>query len=441
MRAVNTFWVAVVILLSLSATVHASYQEVVLADGPEAFWRFGESEGNAALDSSGHGRNGTYSGLTLGQPGAIVGDSDTSIFFDSSDYIKTDATDLMPNMDSWSIEAWVKVTSIGSFLPTVSWYAGGYYLYHDSAYLLSINEKGQPEYYLRDYYGKDIAVVSTTPITDSAWHHLVGVLDRQGGSIKLYLDGNEVASAPAIGIGLISDGSAIPVQLGDLYRSWSNSWYFAGMMDEVAIYRVALSPERVRLHNDTGRGLTSDGDGDGVLDGLDRCPGTPPGLPVDSNGCITQCPSGPSQDAIDLAVQSALAAQGAAISEKEATISALNVDNATLTASVASKDESIAALKSQVTALNATISDLQQQVATLDAQISVMYTKQQLDQAVLSVQQAMAATLPATLSTVFQDPGFLMPGGTLTEQINYLTSAIGKMPSGQIKKLQEFLTP
>ncbi len=56
-----------------SAGVSDPYGTAVIADNPEFFWRFGESSGTTANDSSGAVNPGTfYNGYTLGQAGAIA---------------------------------------------------------------------------------------------------------------------------------------------------------------------------------------------------------------------------------------------------------------------------------------------------------------------------------------------------------------------------------
>ena len=52
-----------------------SYVSVIGSDAPAGYWRLGEASGTTLTDSSGHANNGTYlGGVTLGQPGALVGD-------------------------------------------------------------------------------------------------------------------------------------------------------------------------------------------------------------------------------------------------------------------------------------------------------------------------------------------------------------------------------
>lgn len=60
------------------------YSALILAANPQAYYRLGESSGTTAHDSSGNGYNATVTGATLGQTGAIAGDSNTSMLFTAS---------------------------------------------------------------------------------------------------------------------------------------------------------------------------------------------------------------------------------------------------------------------------------------------------------------------------------------------------------------------
>ena len=58
--------------------VTGTYTQAVLADGPAGFWRFEETSGASAADSSGNNRPGTYlNGVTLGTAGALPGSRGT----------------------------------------------------------------------------------------------------------------------------------------------------------------------------------------------------------------------------------------------------------------------------------------------------------------------------------------------------------------------------
>src|SRR5439155_15097845 len=85
----------------------ASYASIVLADGPAAYWRLGESSGTTATDASGHGFNSTYSnGVSLGASGAIGGDSNTAARFDGVDD-RVNGSVVTTQVSNVTLEAWV----------------------------------------------------------------------------------------------------------------------------------------------------------------------------------------------------------------------------------------------------------------------------------------------------------------------------------------------
>lgn len=66
-------------------TEPVTYMERVLALNPTAYWPLNEAIGNTAYDYSGNRFDGTYTGVTLGQPG--VGDGDTCPRFNGASYV------------------------------------------------------------------------------------------------------------------------------------------------------------------------------------------------------------------------------------------------------------------------------------------------------------------------------------------------------------------
>ncbi|PYM16729.1 MAG: hypothetical protein DME18_00730, partial [Verrucomicrobia bacterium] len=78
------------------------------------------------------------------------------------------------------------------------------------------------------------------------WVHLVGTYD--GTNWKLFRNGALVAtSASAVGALLVNNGDWA---IGSTGNGWADN--FAGSIDEVAIYNVALSPGRISAHYSTG---------------------------------------------------------------------------------------------------------------------------------------------------------------------------------------------
>ena len=92
---------------------------------------------------------------------------------------------------------------------------------------------------------------STTALNNSQWHHVVGT--QGSGGMALYVDGTRVAS-----------NSVTQAQTyrgvwhvgGDNLNSWPSapsSRFFAGLIDEVAVYGTDLSANRVAEHYRAGR--------------------------------------------------------------------------------------------------------------------------------------------------------------------------------------------
>jgi hypothetical protein len=97
----------------------------------------------------------------------------------------------------------------------------------------------------------------TSPLTynDGKWHHVVGVFDNAGNSLKLYIDGLLVASK--------SDVTSIPETNSKPFRvganSQSNTNYFTGNIDEVRIWKnIAFTGQQaVDIYDGYFQGLPS----------------------------------------------------------------------------------------------------------------------------------------------------------------------------------------
>ena len=94
------------------------YMQRVLATDPIGYWMQDEKQGAVSYDMvtarSNGARNGTYTGVTLGQPG--IGDGRTSPLFDgATDYMNGFSASLAAsiNMSEISIMLWLKMFNVG----------------------------------------------------------------------------------------------------------------------------------------------------------------------------------------------------------------------------------------------------------------------------------------------------------------------------------------
>lgn len=237
-----------------NATPTPAYDQLVLGDGPLAYWRLDE----AALPpwpvakntgSLGDPANGSYiNGAFGGHPGALAGDANLAAGFDGVN----DKIDVAFNADlnrngSFSIECWAKVMgNAGQHRSPLSSRddnpARGYIFYATPG--------DTWEFWTGD--GSPWHVVAGPTLYEGEWYHLVGTYD---GSNKLfYVNGELVGAASRVTPPLINPNAARPLRIGAGATEGPGNYFFNGNVDEVAVYTSVLSPARVYSHYKTGKG-------------------------------------------------------------------------------------------------------------------------------------------------------------------------------------------
>lgn len=228
--------------LGFTLDVHgqSSYADVVLADNPVAYYRFEETAGTVAADSSGNGNAGEYlNAPMLGQTGAPrLG---RAVRFDGiNDYVNTART----VAGNFSLELWVNTTaeSLGGF-PA---YEGNGLIWSDVAGGANDFTVGVVNNRLAFFTGDNESnISSSSTLNNGEWQHLV-VTRSLGEQIRIYVNGQEQASGPA-GSALL-DANSIMAIGGNVL----DNRYFDGLIDEVAYYSTVLSAARVQAHYQAG---------------------------------------------------------------------------------------------------------------------------------------------------------------------------------------------
>jgi hypothetical protein len=176
---------------------------------------------------------------------------------DGSDDVVTiaDGDSLWPS-GSLTVEAWVKTSATQAANIIVCKYACGGTCVNNAStayFCLSTSASGQPVFEFRPDSSDTITGVTATlaTVNNGAWHHLVGVRDAAAMTASLYVDGALATSAmpAAVQFGAMTnaDNDVDLVTIGasivggqTSYQSW-----FAGAVDEVAIYHSALTASQV----------------------------------------------------------------------------------------------------------------------------------------------------------------------------------------------------
>jgi hypothetical protein len=216
-----------------------TYATEVLADTPIAYWRLGESSGTSAADSSGNNRNGTYVGApSLGSPGLVTGDPNTSVSFNgtnqSVDVADAPAFNLTGDL---TLEAVVNMTGGENYRTIVAKHDGAGDV---STYELRVQgSTGALQFVQRSTTGAYMTVTSNTTLAANTTYHIAAT--KSGSTVTLYING--VGDRTATFSSPVASNSR-PLRIAR--RDGSKA--FAGRIDEVAIYNKALTASRLAAH-------------------------------------------------------------------------------------------------------------------------------------------------------------------------------------------------
>ena len=136
--------------------------------------------------------------------------------------------------ESFTIQAWFQTDVSGNQVIAA----------RTGAYSLGVKD-GKLSAWLMQDGGQFVEATGVTAATDAKWHHASAVFDRSAQTLTLYLDGKPDGVPQSIaGIGASSSPS--PLTLG----SFGGSFPFNGALDEIAIHRAALTPDKFATATD-----------------------------------------------------------------------------------------------------------------------------------------------------------------------------------------------
>ncbi|MBN2450843.1 MAG: hypothetical protein JXR77_10670, partial [Lentisphaeria bacterium] len=227
-------------------------------DGAEAglvlYYPLDEGAGMVALDAAGGDHNATFGNGNAdaaplwgdGPAGAATVSVGTALRFDgSNDFV--DMGDVLDwgASDSWTVETWFFKASaatagqkiLNKGMTTSGTPAGtGYQLRLINRTLeFTVTGVGTPS----------VASVAPEP-SPFAWHHVAGVLDRGAGELRLYIDGELVATTPFTDLGSLDTN--IPLAIGALHRGAYGSTveFFSGALSEVRLWQTVRTAAEIR---------------------------------------------------------------------------------------------------------------------------------------------------------------------------------------------------
>ncbi|HEV8606351.1 MAG TPA: right-handed parallel beta-helix repeat-containing protein [Tepidisphaeraceae bacterium] len=225
----------------------SEYQNVVGADSPYAYYRLGEAAGTTAFDATSNHRDGTFvNGVVLGQPGAVSGNSDTAMRLDGTNDFVQLPSGFADFSNGITMEAWVNPTNQANFSRIFNLGSGQ----GNDLILVGRYSTTADTLFVQTYNGTTAGTTLTFGgILDlNRWTHLA-VSITQSGSVQVYKNGRLVGSGQTAALRNVTRTSNT---IGK--SDYPTDAYFAGGIDEAAIYDKTLSADRIASHFYTATG-------------------------------------------------------------------------------------------------------------------------------------------------------------------------------------------
>jgi len=213
------------------STYSSSAMATTLASIPGlvAAYSFDEGAGTTVTDLSGNGNTGTLSNTLWTNSGKY---GNALVFNGTSSRVTINDAPSLHLTGAMTLEAWVNPSTIPNLWGDVI-YKG-----NDNYFLEATSDHGSVPGAGAIAGSTHATVVGTTPLSVNAWTHLA--LTYDGTALRLYVNGTQVSTQAMSGD---LSTSTMPLQIGgdSIFGQ-----YFAGMIDEVRVYNVALNQVQIQ---------------------------------------------------------------------------------------------------------------------------------------------------------------------------------------------------
>jgi subtilisin family serine protease/chitodextrinase len=241
--------------------------DISVPNGPEllAGYPFEEGSGQAVLDLSGNGNNGTLQGNASRN---LTGKFGEAIEFNGSNsYINLDSIDI--TSPALSIALWFKADDFGTHDARLISKATGTANAAHYWMVSTIRNSGQHKlrFRLKTDNGGTSTLIGNATLTPGIWTHVTALYD--GVAMKLFQNGVQVGSLAKSGA--IATSTSVETWIG---ANPGNTRYFDGLIDDVRIYGEALDLETIEDIIQGNLPLIDDGD--------NEAPSVPTGLILNS---------------------------------------------------------------------------------------------------------------------------------------------------------------
>jgi hypothetical protein len=201
-------------------------------------WLFDENKGKLANDLTDNANNGTFGG----EPKWVKGKFDSALSFNgTSDFITIPDSDTLDLKAAWTITAWAFVNKAETSYGHIVGKRGAV-----ANYAFRVNQAGTgwESYFMKG--GNWMGLWGVGAVKKDEWHYMTAVYDGKS-TITIYEDAIQIGTG-GVGPPPPADDNTVRIASG-----WQgdNSELLNGILDEVAIFGVALTVDQIEaLMND-----------------------------------------------------------------------------------------------------------------------------------------------------------------------------------------------
>jgi hypothetical protein len=197
--------------------------------GLVGWWKFDETSGTVASDSSGNGNNGTLNGGITRVAGRLGGALDLD---GVNGYVDCGNAAIFDLTDQVTLAVWVNTRDMGNGQHNP------YITKGDHSYAIKGHQWGSIEFYIYSG-GWRTCTMPAGASFNGEWHHLAGTFD--GTQLLLYLDGEQQSRTPFTGA---IDTRTFNVNIGR--NDENQDRLYEGLIDDARIYNRALSAAEIK---------------------------------------------------------------------------------------------------------------------------------------------------------------------------------------------------
>jgi len=232
---VRCFLIGVVVLFVTCVLTVPSYAKIDLKTMVGA-WTLDENSGKIAKDSSGNQNDGTL----MSNPKWVAGKFGKALEFNGVDnYIDCGNAESLNITKSLTVMGWVKPDVIVSALGWHRFAARGEY---DTGWMIGITNVGTPDLTVTNAGAGFATMYGRTTLKIGTWYHIAGVVDSNAKKVYIYLDGALDNDPVAHSGEMMNPGVSTVIGKSGVAHVYD----FHGIIDEVAIFNVALTGDDIK---------------------------------------------------------------------------------------------------------------------------------------------------------------------------------------------------